>query len=41
MPRQFANGDMKVHMAGAGGIRQTATLAELLPLAFGPHNLAP
>ena len=38
---EFAIGDMKVHMANAGGIRQTATLAELLPLAFGPHNLTP
>jgi len=37
---EFADGTMSVHMAGPQGVRQTAKLGDLLPLAFGPHNLA-
>jgi cytidine deaminase len=38
--REFARDDAHVHLADPGGVRRTATLGELLPLAFGPDNLA-
>jgi cytidine deaminase len=39
--REFAKGDVKIHMLGeAGNIMQTFTLEELLPASFGPENLA-
>ena len=38
--REFAGDDTLVHLADSGGVRRTATLGELLPLAFGPDNLA-
>jgi cytidine deaminase len=37
---EFAALGMKVHSAGLEGIRQSLTLAELLPHAFGPRTLA-
>lgn len=36
---EFADCNTPVHMCGAEGLRHTTTLAELLPLAFGPQNL--
>ena len=38
--REFGHDGTPVHLADAGGIRRTVTLGELLPLAFGPDNLA-
>jgi cytidine deaminase len=38
--REFAKGDVKVHMCGEDGrIMKTMTLNELLPNSFGPENL--
>jgi cytidine deaminase len=38
--REFARGDVKIHMLGeTGNIMQTFTLDELLPASFGPENL--
>ena len=37
--REFAAPDTPVHLCGPEGLRRTATLAELLPLSFGPDNL--
>ena len=37
--REFAAPDIKIHIAGSGGLRATFTLAELLPHSFGPENL--
>jgi len=37
--REFGAPGMKVHVAGPEGLRQTFTLAELLPASFGPDNL--
>ena len=37
---EFAGPDTPVHAAGPDGVRRTFTLAELLPAAFGPANLA-
>ncbi len=37
--REFAAGTTLVHAAGPDGVRQTFTLAELLPASFGPENL--
>jgi cytidine deaminase len=39
--REFAHDASPVHLADPAGIRRTVTLGELLPLAFGPDNLAP
>ena len=36
----FTGPDTPVHAAGPEGVRRTFTLAELLPAAFGPANLA-
>jgi cytidine deaminase len=36
---EFAAADTPVHAAGADGVRQTFTLGELLPFAFGPDHL--
>ena len=36
---EFAIADTPVHVCGPEGLRQTFTLGELLPGAFGPHNL--
>ena len=38
--REFAAPDTPVHIAGPAGVRATFTLAELLPISFGPENLA-
>jgi cytidine deaminase len=37
--REFAAPDTPVHLCNPNGIRRTVTLAELLPLAFGPEQL--
>ncbi len=37
---EFAGGDLPIHVCGPEGVRRTVTLSELLPLAFGPGNLA-
>lgn len=37
--REFAAPDTPVHVAGPEGVRETWTLGELLPSAFGPDNL--
>ncbi len=37
---EFAGDDMPIHVCGPQGLRQTVTLGELLPFAFGPGNLA-
>ena len=38
--REFARGDTPIHVCGPEGVRKTMTLEALLPLAFGPENLA-
>ena len=39
--REFARGDVKIHICGEDGkLKQTFTLDELLPASFGPENLA-
>ncbi len=38
--REFARGDTPIHVCGPAGVRKTMTLEALLPLAFGPENLA-
>ena len=39
--REFARGNVKIHMCGQDGkVKQTFTLDELLPASFGPENLA-
>ena len=38
--REFAGGDTPIHICGPEGVRETMTLEALLPLAFGPENLA-
>ena len=38
--REFARGDTPIHVCGPAGVRKTLTLEALLPLAFGPENLA-
>lgn len=37
--REFADAEVVVHIAGPQGIRQAFTLAELLPVSFGPAHL--
>lgn len=38
--REFAAGDVKIHVCGEGGeVKHTFTLDELLPAAFGPEHL--
>ena len=38
--REFAKGNVKIHMCGEDGkVKQTFTLDELLPASFGPGNL--
>ena len=37
---EFADGDTPIHICSPGGLRQTVTLAELLPHAFGPQKLS-
>ena len=33
---EFAGADVRIHLCGPEGVRVTATLGELLPMAFGP-----
>ncbi len=35
---EFAGDDLPIHVCGPQGLRQTVTLGELLPLAFGPET---
>jgi len=35
---EFAVPDMRIHLCGPEGVRITTTLAELLPMAFGPET---
>ena len=37
--REFANQDLQVYVCGPEGVRNTFSLAELLPASFGPENL--
>lgn len=39
--REFADDATPIHICGPEGLRRTVTLGELLPLSFGPDNLAP
>lgn len=36
---EFAGGGVPVHICGPDGLRRTVSMAELLPLSFGPKNL--
>ena len=38
--REFAGGDVEIHVCGPDGLRKSFTLAELLPESFGPENLS-
>jgi homotetrameric cytidine deaminase len=38
--REFAAADAPIHLADLERVRRTTTLAELLPLSFGPEHLA-
>lgn len=38
--REFASGDVEIHVCGPDGLRRSFTLAELLPESFGPENLS-
>ncbi len=38
--REFGAPDLPIHVCGPEGLRRTATLEALLPLSFGPDNLA-
>ena len=38
---EFSAAETVVHICGPEGVRKTITMAELLPVAFGPHNLGP
>jgi cytidine deaminase len=38
--REFAGSETPVHIADDKSIRQSFTLAELLPFSFGPENLS-
>ena len=38
--REFAPDDAPIHLADLERVRRTTTLAELLPLSFGPEHLA-
>jgi cytidine deaminase len=40
MLREFASDDLPVHLCGPDGLHRTVTLGQLLPMSFGPHNLA-
>lgn len=37
--REFASGDLRIHLCGPDGLHRTVTLEQLLPLSFGPHSL--
>jgi len=38
--REFADAATPIHVAGPEGVRETFTLGELLPHAFGPEHLS-
>ncbi len=38
--REFAADGVAIHICGPEGLRKTVSLGELLPLSFGPDNLA-
>jgi cytidine deaminase len=38
--REFSRDTLPIHICDPNGLRRTVTLADLLPLAFGAHNLA-
>jgi cytidine deaminase len=38
--REFAADTLPIHLCGPEGLRRTVTLGDLLPLPFGPDNLA-
>jgi cytidine deaminase len=38
--REFASDETPIHLCGPDGLHRTVTLGQLLPLSFGPHNLA-
>ncbi len=38
--REFAADSTPIHVCGPEGLRRTITLGELIPLSFGPANLA-
>ncbi len=38
--REFASDDLPIHLCGPDGLHRTVTLGQLLPMSFGPHNLA-
>ncbi|MCK4868302.1 MAG: cytidine deaminase [Alphaproteobacteria bacterium] len=38
--REFAAADVPIHICSPDELRRTVTLGELLPLSFGPENLA-
>lgn len=38
--REFADDSVPVHICSPDELRRTVTLGELLPLSFGPENLA-
>lgn len=38
--REFAGPQTPIYICGPDGLRQTFTLAELLPASFGPDNLS-
>jgi cytidine deaminase len=38
--REFAGPDAPIHLADMERVRRTTSLAELLPLSFGPESLA-
>lgn len=37
--REFGTPDTRVHICDRNGVRKTMSLAELLPVSFGPENL--
>lgn len=39
--REFARGNIEIHVAGSSGVRAAFTLDSLLPQAFGPASLRP
>ncbi|MGY2048190.1 cytidine deaminase [Methylobacterium sp. JK268] len=39
--REFTGPDTPIHVAGPEGLRRSFTVDALLPLSFGPDNLAP
>jgi len=38
--REFAADDVPIHLCGPDGLHRTVTLAQLLPMSFGPHHIA-